>query len=387
MFESTSIQFNEPVWHPQPYLHPQLQVKVERDFYDRAEETRQAETALKFSSDRRAVVIIGDRRSGKTSLLWQLDHRLNTESSGEFISIVPPWQGIHTCQNLFEEILRSLERKLPLDADLVWDEPVSKEPTTAAMIEQLQHRLIGFGSKTLIIGLDEFDSIIQEDLTTMEEKHKILRLMAGLLEANDLPIKLLLTMTQAPAKFQVMQASGLSAQAALIRLRPFSRSDLNEMLTGILGADALLSQHESDQIYQLSGGWPYFAKLLLSSMTDLPPGEQLLEQAVKKAVSHPIVNRTLQNLYEVHFDQDAKRIMLLLARRNNRLGPVELAALGPWASLALEDLQQRHLVRQQSDGTFAMRVGLLSRWFCAWPRFEQEIDHHLVNLKITPDET
>jgi hypothetical protein len=384
MFESTSIQFNfdQEVWHTQPYLDPQLHIEVGRDFYDRAEETRQAEAALKSSSDRRAVVIIGDRRSGKTSVLWLLDHRLNTESSGEFISILPPWDDIYTCRDLFNEILHSLERKLPRGTGFIMDAPVSEEPTTAAMIEQLRHGMSRLGGRTLIIGIDELDSIIQEDLTTVEEKHKILRLTTGLLEANDLPIKLLLTMAHPPAKFQIMRAAGLDAKAIPIRLKPFSRADLDEMLAGILGADAPLSQRDIDQIYQLSGGWPYFAKLLLSSMTDLPPGEQLLEQAIRKAVNHPIVNQALNNLYEFHFDQDAKRIMLLLAQRNNCLGPVELAALGPWANLTLDDLQQRHLVRQQPDGAFAMRVGLLSRWFCAWPRFEREIDRHLAGMNL-----
>ena len=176
--------------------------------------------------------------------------------------------------------------------------------------------------------MDEFDSIIEERQTPLEEKNKILGLISSLLDTSGLPIKMLLTMAREPGKLESTRTSSLMTMPERIRLRPLKRGDFDEMITGITGSDMLLSHEDLDRLFELSGGWPYFAKLLLTSLSN-PTGNEIdLDRALAEAVVHPNARQALEGIYQMHFDRAEKTLMLLLAKHDGYVEKEEIAIAG-----------------------------------------------------------
>jgi hypothetical protein len=372
MVDVNTIKFGEYVWHDQPYLHPQLQQQVERDFFDRTLEKKRAEDSLRAST-RKPVIIRGERRSGKTSLLRLLEHHLANDPAGLFVPVLIPWQGIGSRDELFEEIRQGIV--FELDQDLPDETPGDGQTpysmTVVRYIETLRRLLAPVSAKTVVICIDEIDSIIEE-AADFQEKNKILGLMTALAEASDLPIKLLLTLSRFPDLPRV-RSSPLVTRAELINLPPFEKQDLDEMARRLSGSQAGLSEEDLQFIFYLSGGWPYFAKLLLVCLLEQAPGAHRQTQALARALAYPVLKETLEHIYDKHFDDAEKAMVLLCATDQGQVKAEKMEVLSDPLKAAAKRLADRHFLTEGADGSFSFMIGFLSGWFPAWNRFEAEV--------------
>ena len=123
------IKFNEFVWHDKPYYHPQLRTQVPKDFYDRTGEKAVAERILRSLESRRAIIVVGERRAGKTLFLRLMADRLKRDPSGQFLPIIVPWHGIHSCIELFCEMVQGLCFDLNLEMPML-------EPAVGCLISE-----------------------------------------------------------------------------------------------------------------------------------------------------------------------------------------------------------------------------------------------------------
>jgi hypothetical protein len=380
------IKPNEHVWHDEPYYHPQLRIQVPKDFYDRTDEKAVAERILRSLGNRRAVILVGERRGGKTSLLRLTADHLKHDPSGQLVPIIVPWDGILSCTELFREMTQGLCFELnlempPLDQSL--DILSQSDVTTTELVAKVCDLLRSVQDKTVVFCIDELDSIIEKRQTPQEEKRKILGLISSLIEASDLPIKMLLTMAHDPGKLESTRTSGLVAISQRIRLRPFTRNDLDEMIIDLTRSDMLLSSDDMDRLFELTGGWPYFAKLLLSNLSNQAGRRIDLARALEESLDNLAAQRALENIFDWHFDRAEKTLMLLLASHNGYITREEITAaggrleLGDMLNEAAHELVDRGYVMVSSDDGYCFRIGYLKEWFPRWARFVGEIETYL----------
>ena len=368
MIDRVAIRFNEAVWHDQEYMHPQLRVQMPRDFFNCAAEKAQLERIIKTSKHKIAV-IAGERRTGKTSLLKLLIDRLERDSSGRFLTIFIPWQGIVSSNALAEEIVFAAHKQMiQTMPGAVAPELELHDSANAQEFVAVIRRLLALQpGKTMVIGIDEIDSIMEGALDN--EKDRIAALLGPFAETADLPVRLALAMTRIPEPALDSRLFELTRQAGKVRLRPFSQEDFNVMVRELLSTHISLLPDQMTRLFELAGGWPYFGKLLLVSFAETPAGEQWLERALATALANPNVDDTLRNIYTRHFDDHEKAVVLLLSQ-GREPASAELAG-------AAARLDQRGFLMTRPDGSYAFRVGFMAEWLPRWPKYAEEVERRL----------
>lgn len=370
------IKFAEAVWHDQPYMHPQLRQQVERDFYGRKTQKELVEQVL-WAFTGKPIVFLGERRSGKTSMLRLLMHSL--ESDQRFIPVEVPWLGIRSATDLMRELLDNLYFKLKLD-NSSFREAFIQIHTTAEFHRTLENILRYAPDKYIVFGIDEFDSIVVEQ-TDETKKKETIDVIAAIVESASLPIKLILTMTREPNKVETGHASPLTSKAEQIRLEPFSRMELDEMILGIVGQEIPISQQDLDSLFSLSGGWPYFAKALLYYLVQLSPGAERMHQATEKAVQDHSLSDALEHIYQKHWDDSQKTMILLVAQRGGQITGDEMSVLDESVKSAARELVKRGYLLEIENG-YRFRIGLLQDWFSQWTRSEEQVQKYIKNILL-----
>lgn len=368
------VKFSEAVWHDQPYMHPQLRERVERDFYDRKTPRELAESILWALNIDKPIVFLGERRAGKTSMLKLL--MCSLESDPRFVPVEVSWLGIRSASDLMRELLDTLYFKLDLD-NASLRETFGQIHTPADFHRALASILKYTPGKCIVFGIDEFDSIIIEQADETK-KNEIINVIASMVDAETLPVKLVLTMTREPNKLETGYASPLTARALQIRLEPFPKTDLEEMMLGIVMPGVSLSAQDLERIFDLSGGWPYFAKALLYYLVQLS-SEERLEQAREKAVQDHSLSDALEHIYHKHWDDSEKTMILLVAQRGGHVTAEEMSIVEQSVKSAAKELVKRGYLSETND-KYHFRIGLLQDWFLQWTRFEEQVQKYLKDI-------
>ncbi len=378
MFDSVAIKFGEPVWHDQPYQHPILQTTVERDFYGFTE-LRQCLHELFAQHTTDPILIFGERRSGKTSMLKLLIEQLANDPTAHTLPILIPWEGVQSRYELAKTILQYARGQVnkyaaPDGARTINDDIAAA--TSSGLVAELKKLAAYVPGKLLVIFIDEFDSILAG--SSPDGQKRILSLTDAIVAAHGLPCKLVMTMTHMP-DFPAARTSPLLTRAHRLRLHPFTPNELDEMLQGIMGPVAQrLGHNDRESLFALSGGWPYFAKLLLLYMAEIEPSPGWIDQALDQALDHWGTEQTLNNLYEKHLSDDEKALLLLLAQHEGTLDGDAAAALPAPLRAAAQSLIERDFVVATNNGSgYHFRIDFLNEWLNNWVRYEQEVERRL----------
>lgn len=365
------VKFGEAVWHDSPYTHPQLWREVARDFYNRTPTCQRAMELLLSLETRKVLVLVGERRAGKTSMLkLLLDRVRNTE---DFIAVEVPWAGIDAVERLMQEMLSGLYHALALDNRDLWEiiQAVRSFSEFNAVLAKIADDFLG---KTFVFGIDEFDSIVLEQVRESSQQTMVLGLVSTLVESSSLPVKVILTTVKEISQIETSRSSALISRSEPFHLEPFPEPDLQEMISDI---GTGVSDEEIAGTSSLSGNWPYFAKAVLYHLVQLPEGATRLAQARNKAVES--VSDTWAHIYHEHWDDAAKAVVLLLAWRNKPLTLAEAKLVGSEVAIAASELVRRGYLTQEDDG-YRFRIGLLPQWLRQWVRFEEQAHKYLRDI-------
>jgi hypothetical protein len=376
MIDRMTIRFNEAVWHDQVYMHPQLRVRMPRDFFNCAAEKAQIERIVK-TSKHKVAAITGERRTGKTSLLKLLIERLERDSSDQFLPVFVPWQGVVSSSDLGGDILYAAHQRIihTLPSATALDIDLPNPASAQEFVATIQRLLALQPGKTIVIAIDEIDSILEGALG--DEQDRIADLLTPLAESADLPVRLALAMTRIPESARGSRLFDLTRHAGKVRLRPFSQADFNIMVGELLGAQVALPTDQIQRLFELAGGWPYFGKLLLSAFAETPAGEQWFERMLTAALANPNVNDTLRNIYTRHLDEHEKAVVLLLSQGRGTAGAAQIAAAGPDLAAAAARLDERDILVTRPDGGYTFRVGFIAEWLPKWPKYAEEVERRL----------
>lgn len=349
-----------------------------RIFFGRqAERERIARTVL--SGTRRPVIVLGERRSGKTSLQRVSTGCLEKQSPGQVWPLFIEPQGIRSRDQLAQQILERLCSVL--GTSLRGTGLTEVTSSVGQFVDAVAHLIGPQDEQVALVCVDEFETILTN--CPQQEQDKIVGLITHLIEQTNLPLVFFLTMTGLTKSIQESYRSSFASVAEIIRLQPFDPETIQVMVTELLRGQVIFPPAQMARLFQLSGGYPYFGKLLLAKMLERYPlqeektltvSEDMLGQTVRDAARDPRADIAVKNIYQVHFDESEKSIVLLLAERgeHGRLTLEELNILGVSLKTATRRLAQRYYLREHDDGSFGFRVGFLGRWLKDWIEFEEE---------------
>ena len=351
-------------------------VREEGDFYGRQTELRQIEAILRGGRSV-PVVILGERRIGKTSLQNVVLQRLVGSDGERFLALQIEPRGLVSLEDLTQAILQRLSSKM---SDFrATSEPIILPPTPVGQFDQVfRHLAEPAPSEVFLLCIDEFDEIVRS--ARPDELPRIMGLIHHLMEHADLPLRLFFTMTRIPSQLEIEQYSPLVSKSTPIELSPLPVEDLEALVKGV-SHSSLWTLSGIECLYELSGGHPYIAKLLLlhvlgiASQSEPPPTveREQVEFALSAALEDPHANHVLSNLYRVHFNDNEKALLLTVSRRGSLVTEKELKLAGAAWSKAARYLENRHYLQKISAGV-DYRINFLGKWLRSWIEFEEECE-------------
>lgn len=361
-----------------------------RDFYGRRTELEQI-VAVILSRGRIPPIVLGERRLGKTSLQNVTLRSVHEQGSEQFIHLNITPQGIKTTDEFALAVLSRLASCLGKNLASLNIHP-GGTPFHLETVEQFE---VYFGklldkddARRYLLCVDEFDEIVRG--VPAAEMPRLDGLITWLVERTGLPVTLFFTMTRPPEAMQRQIPSTLLAKAFLVPLLPWTITEIEQLLSGVFGDRLAASSQGVDWLFRCSGGHPYFTKLLLDHMQRVSPvtGPVKLDDTVcqdaaqRQALDDPRPGMAVENLYQMHFSDEEKALLLHSTSRGGRIALAELRRAGAsWISAA------RGLVKRyywlERDGVFEFRIDFLRLWLQNWIEFEEELEraavlrHHL----------
>lgn len=351
------VKLTEAVWHDEPYDGKPA------DFFDRDREKRPVLDLLTSPEGSRVVWIVGERRAGKTSLLYLL---LSKCRQAGVVAFEVPWQSVHTPADFYKEYLAALDAALGASpsADMLSPGDVCDSTTFWQALEQRRpHTIV----KMLVVGVDEIDCILDE--MKPESRKEIIGALQRLVREGQ---KIVITSARKPEKMESAKTSPLIRLGTPIVLTPFLDQDIDNMIDAYL---LPCSQEIREAVRNYSGNWPYYAKVILHHLLQISPDEPNRLDLVRREAVNTIAP-LCDHLYRHHWNDDERRALLLLARRQT-VQAKELALLGPEARAAFASLVERGYLLEE-EGQYRFRVRLIELWFCQW--IHRELREEEINL-------
>lgn len=382
MFDEFKIKFNEPVYHTEVY--ERWGQTYPPDFFNRRDQKNAALPYLQRLDVRRAVLVLGERRSGKTSMLKFLVEQLKKEGL-PVIDIQS--QGIQNANEFFQELMEGID---------AWRQQQSPSahviaPGNAKTISQLQvmqalkeifetNRENTGAPNPVLIWIDELDTIIEHGAIASADKEKIVGFLAKLIESADFPAKVLFSITHEFPESSEVRSSPLLTKALQIKMTPFPEEDARAMVRAMTrdGVDweAITAALDWRRFCNLTGCWPYYMKLLLMHLAQTPFSSPAawLDDALQSALADETLRMTLEHVYKRHFDDDERAVLLWMTRSGGALSAPSLRDAEAPLLAAANRLADRHYLKKE-DGRFTFQVGLLKHWLQAWPESEEDWKH------------
>ena len=359
------LRLGEEVWQDKPYRNPANGIEYPRDFFGRQYEKKTILDYLMDPTRRQPIIVQGERRMGKSSMLRLIEEVLRSDYSHAFI--VPRPIHLASCRRaatLANDLAATLASALGRPSIDVTKLGQGFHPQEA--VEVFAKLLTGVHERAIVFVMDELDEFLEAENTTEQDRSTVMGMLYALRTAG-LPIKLLFSMIRVPGRLRHHDEVVFVTEAKPFYLNPFEDGpDFEEMVRTLAGPDYPLTRDDVSLIHRQSGGWPFFAKAILSYLLGQPTGPGWVEAAVEQAardVQDKRLTYAIKLMYEHHFDPDEQEVARMVAKQE---GPLPLRER-KWPSALLgaaDRLMDRYYVQRTGD-KLSFRVGLLGPWFRA----------------------
>jgi DNA-binding winged helix-turn-helix (wHTH) protein len=335
------------------------------------------------SSPNFAVIIRGDRCTGKTSLLNRIRNLLTEEDwQGRYfapLTIEP--RSVRTIEDFARELWHGLGNALKdIELNSLTEIASSfKFESYSDFGKRLKHLNSQFPDVTFVVFVDEFDKVAH-DIDEVEYR-RIVDLVHYIVEKTEFPVQFFISLLR-----DLPEIYGSSIPSRRLDLKSFSRDDIDKMILGILGTYAHPNKKTLAKLYNFGGGNPYFAKMLLEKLfercgTDITKWnlDKTFSEAVQRAAHSPEAHEVFSSIYNKYLNDDERYVVAWAASKEDCLLNMQEISEKP-AKLrialkaALKDLCERNYLLQQSDGNYRLQIALMGERFKGWSKFELELE-------------
>lgn len=245
------------------------------------------ESLLKFVRDtlnpprQRVVVLYGQRRIGKTSVLLELQRRLATDYHPVYFDLMG--QANRPLNLALYDIAEQIADTVGLDLPYEFREPRQFR----SFLDSVFLRL---GNRPLLLLLDEFDDLSDDDFITPNAAAlNLFDYLRDLLNV-DLPIGFVFVvgrrLTELPQNFQSILKQAPSRKVGYLR-----EADARELIIDPAKDDLAYSEGSIKSIINLTSGHPYFLQLIcfeLYRMHSQTPNKEMTAQDVEWVIDSAI---------------------------------------------------------------------------------------------------
>ncbi len=334
------------------------------DLFDRSYElmSTQQESGLLNQS----VVIFGERRIGKTSLLNVIIEW--ARNSQQFIALRLP--SIYTREDLMAEIVTMVRNEVEANLGIEPPSDVGSDflPTTVAAFEHTLNTMLAlFPGRQFLLCLDELDSALLN--AEENDRTRIMDLLQRLVE-SDSPIRFVFTMTRVIEAIRTSYTSPFLSKMRKLPLAPWSRNESYNFVNWLAQGQLVFDELAHVTIFEGGGGHPYLTKAILqelvstclrdSGMAHITAREA--RAAVQAASQSAELTFNFDNWREAQFSIEEFRILTRLAVAS---GPLAIGALCTDASpeVVVKELVRRAYIKvDEATGTCSHRYGVLRTW-------------------------
>jgi HEAT repeat protein len=331
-------------------------------FFGRAVEMEYVERALAAGEDGSVVVLTGQRRTGKTSLLRRLAGRLAAHYRLAFIDV----QGIlvENIEGFFQELIRAVASSDDLGGMLSDGDSGHSSTYGPDLVREAAER----SERPVVLLMDEFDDLNQKVESGRISPEVFPQLRKLVQHTRNL--RLVLCGTHRLEEFGGGQWSFLLNLATYKRVGCFGRAEGEEVLRVPLERLGLVCEQSAVlRGLRLTGGHPYFLQLLGYRLVEgcLSSGRAAIwvdsvEEAADQVVEQGDIH--LRYLWE-SAGPEGQPVLMALAESEGPLEESELLARldlnRKQLRLVLERLKAFELIVQNGTA-YELRMGLLPRW-------------------------
>jgi DNA-binding winged helix-turn-helix (wHTH) protein len=336
-------------------------VEGSADLFDRTSQLELIRETV-ASPARRIAVIMGERVTGKTSLLNVVQAWATAEPGLTVLRLAP----VTTRSELMEEILEGMASEADTSLyGLGYRDKAGFTRSTVVGFASVAAQLSVHADRTFIVCLDELDSM----LVNCRDGQSATEILDFILYVSNtsLPVRFVFTLTRATPQIMRADATPFITAARIADLTPWTEPETRKFVEWLLSPSSglVLDDSAHELLFAEGGGHPYLTKAILQPVVDAAGASATggaisvdqVRAGVAAALAAPEVHLTLDNIVNVHFTPDEVQILQRLATAFEPLAVDDFAT----TILAFKELRRRHYVRPAQDG-FVLASRLLGRW-------------------------
>jgi ligand-binding sensor domain-containing protein len=364
---------------PNPYIvgNP---IRTEKMFYGREDDFRYIRTKLEGTNQGVLIVFCGERRVGKSSILYQV---LNGRLGDRFIPVFVDMQEMVVARDseLFARVSRLIAeaiRRSGTDAEASVPSFDGRNPYPV-FLDFLDEVLQAIGDRTLLIMIDEYE-LMEAKVDEGKLSPEFFTFLAGLMD-NKERLALIFTGSRRLEERDKKYWRELLRRSLFRKVGFLSENDTVRLITEPVMGRVVYGRGVVERIYRLTAGQPFYTQVICQNLVDY------LNEHRQNWVTLGDLNRVIEEIVDNPLPQmiytwdglsdDEKLVISLLAaelpgsdryctaaelrasvRSNNY--PVNLSE--NTIRLTLEEMFRRELLDKNANGGFRFKLDLLRLW-------------------------
>jgi signal recognition particle GTPase len=316
---------------PNPYLG-RTTITDPDDFFGRREEIENIYERIK-SKVPQSVAVVGERKMGKSSLLYYIYHEKDKylDNPEKYIFIFIDIQGvtINSRDEFFKLLLSRLRENEKLQDIIV----VDRRRDDHENVKETVSKLDGDGCK-LILFLDEFDLLLQKG-SISPELYENLRALA-----NRYAIAYITATVKSPTELTKEYGSPFFNIFTGENIELFSRDEALELIEVPSAREGVPLKNEADFVFEIAGSHPYFIQIACSILFRYKTKKERLDY---KKIREKFLNDSRFQFEHIwkYLNKKEKKVLLNLAKSKS---------VGKKENYILEDLRRKGYVIEKGKG-------------------------------------
>ncbi|MBN2442936.1 MAG: PEGA domain-containing protein [Spirochaetales bacterium] len=356
-------------------------IKTKEMFFGREDDFHYVIKKLGTGRSNQILIFCGDRRSGKTSILFQI---LLGRLGPGFLPILIDMQilaGIRNDRDFYMSIIDAACTQLNLpDITLESFQDKNTETTIEGLFQSFLFKIEKkFPDKILLFLLDEYE-LLETKIKDESLSENIIHFLAGILE-SPLKISFIFTGSTNLENRKVGYWKTLLGKSIYRKISYLSPNDTGRLITEPLKKYIHYPEEIVASIYRLSGGQPFYTQVMCQNIVDLLIEEErnAPTKGDLKAISKDIVNNPLpQMIYSWNNLKDYVRLVLsalsgvLLSPQGwagtqevfkyLRKNKIQLPFKKGQINILLEEAYHQEILRKNDQGLYSFRMDIFRQW-------------------------
>lgn len=355
-------------------------IKSRDMFFGRQDDFEYIKRKLQSGVKSYIIVFSGERRSGKTSILFQV---LNGELGDGFLPILIDMQtmaGLQSENEFFEKIAKETSRALDeasisIDHYDFFQEEVSPYKVFSKMLDDIhaQHP-----DKNILFLIDEYE-LIESKISEGSLNKNFVPFLAGVLE-SERKISFLFTGSKKLDERKSPYWNILFAKSLYRNVSFLSKNDTVRLITDPVKDHVTYDKEVIEKIYRLTAGQPFYTQVCCQNIVDHLNEKQKYNVAITdldEIIDEILENPLPQMIYFWNSLSNEKKLILSLLSEmlDNSDDQVQADKIHKFSgkrefginltlktiSTTLETLYHQHLLKKTEDG-YCFHMDLFRRW-------------------------